>query len=78
MSMYNLFEYSHNYAKTSAGLWQHCRDEPSDNDITDSRSFRFKSSITDNTNNVGIANVKIVVPLKCVRVFFGEFLKCYY
>ena len=74
MLMYNLFECSHNYAKKSAGLCQHCRDEPSDDDITDSRLFRF----TDNTNNVGTANVKIVVPLKCLRVFFGELLKCYY
>ena len=60
--------------KKSAGLWQHCRDEPSDDDITDSKSFRF----TDNTNNVGITNIKIVVPLKCLRVVFGELLKCYY
>ena len=33
--MYNLIEYSDNYAKTSGILWQYSRDEP-DNDITDS------------------------------------------
>ena len=52
-----------NYAKISASLWQYCGDEPNDN-IIDSKSFKVKSSITDNTNNSGIANVKIVVPVK--------------
>ena len=28
MPMYNLIEYSDNYAKTSASLWQYYRDEP--------------------------------------------------
>ena len=31
MSMYNLIEYSDNYAKTSGSLWQYFRDEPDDN-----------------------------------------------
>ena len=31
MPMYNLIEYSDNYAKTSASLWQYFRDEPDDN-----------------------------------------------
>ena len=31
MPMYNLIEYSDNYAKTSGSLWQHYRDEPNDN-----------------------------------------------
>ena len=30
--MYNLIEYSDNYAKTSGSLWQYFRDEPDDND----------------------------------------------
>ena len=38
-------------------------------DITDSKWFKFKSSITDNTNNNGMANVKILVPLKCLSNF---------
>ena len=63
MPMYNVLEYSENYAKTSASLRQCCRDKPDDN-ITDSKSFKFKSSITDNSNSAGIANVKIVFPLK--------------
>ena len=57
--MYNSIEYSKNYAKTLASLWQYCRDEP-DGNITDSKSFEFKSIITDNTNNAGISNVKIL------------------
>ena len=28
MPMYNLIEYSDNYLKTSASLWQYYRDEP--------------------------------------------------
>ena len=31
MPMYNLIEYSDNYAKTSRSLWQYYRDEPNDN-----------------------------------------------
>ena len=41
-----------------------------DDDITDSKWFKFKSSITDNTNNTGMANVKILVPLKCLSNFW--------
>ena len=69
MPIYNLLEYSENYAKTLASLWQYCRDEPDDN-IADSKSFKFKSSITNNTNNAGIANVKIIVPLKHLSNFW--------
>ena len=63
MLMYNLLEYSRNYAKTSASLQQYCKDEQ-DRNITDSKSLKFKSSITNDTNNTGIANVKIAVLLK--------------
>ena len=69
MPMYNLLEYSDNYAKTSVSIWQYCRDEP-DDDITDSKPFKFTSSITNNTNNDGVANVKIVVPLKYLSNFW--------
>ena len=31
MPMYNLIEYSDNYAKTSGSLWQYYRDEPNNN-----------------------------------------------
>ena len=72
MPMYNLLGYNENYAKTSASLWQYCRDEPDDN-ITDSKLFKFKSIITDNTNSAGIPNVKIVVPLKYLSNFWRTF-----
>ena len=51
---YNLIEYSDNYAKTSASLWQYCLDIPAvnnnviadftENNLTD--SFNFKVKIT--------------------------------
>ena len=31
MPMYNLNEYSDNYSKTSARLWQYYRNDPNDN-----------------------------------------------
>ena len=39
MPMYNLIEYSDNYAKTSGSLWQYFRDEPDDN-LADSESSK--------------------------------------
>ena len=32
MHMYNLIEYSDNYAKTTGRLWQYCKDIPARND----------------------------------------------
>ena len=46
--MYNLIEYSDNYAKTSRILWQYYRDEPNDN-LADSESFKSKIKITGRT-----------------------------
>ena len=66
MPMYNLLEYSKNYRKTTGSLWNYYRDEPKDpplNDddpptinynadpITNSESFKYKSSITGKTSN---------------------------
>ena len=50
MPMYNLIEYSDNYAKTSGSLWQYYRDEPNDN-LADSESFKSKIKITGKTRN---------------------------
>ena len=53
--MYNLLEYSKNYPKTSASLWNYYRDELTDetNDnngpnknVINSNSFKYKISIT--------------------------------
>ena len=48
--MYNLIEYNNDYLKTSGNLWQYCRNEPNDN-IANSKSFRFQTKITGNTFN---------------------------
>ena len=73
MPMYNLIEYSDNYAKTSGSLWQYCFDIPAsdnndaifdftENNLTD--SFNFKAKVTGQTGNDGTKNVEIMVPLK--------------
>ena len=64
MSMYNLLEYSKNYRNTTRRFWNYYRDEPNspplnDDDpptfnynadpITNSESFKCKSSITEKT-----------------------------
>ena len=61
MPMYNLLEYSKNYRKTAGSFWNYYRDEPNnpplnDDDpptvnynadpVTNSESFKYKSSIT--------------------------------
>ena len=68
--MYNLIEYSDNYAKTSGSLWQYHKDEPND-DITNFESFKFKARITGRTPAAGNAkSVEIVVPLKYLSNFW--------
>ena len=70
MSMYNLIEYSDNYSKTSASLWQYYKDEPNDN-LTDSGSFKFKIKITGNTPaDCNTKDVEIIVPLKYLSNFW--------
>ena len=69
MPMYNLLEFNHNYAKTSASLCQHCRDEPFNN-ITNSELFKVKSGLPNNTDNDGTVNVEIPVLLKYLSNFW--------
>ena len=52
MPMYNLFEYSKNYRKTTGNLWNYYRDELSNPLSSNSESFKYKTSITGNTYNV--------------------------
>ena len=52
--MYNLIEYSDNYAKTSGSLWQYCRDEPTGK----------------TPNNGNEKDVEIMVPLKYLSNFW--------
>ena len=78
--MQNLIEYSDNYSKISANLWQYCKDIPAINDngnifkfiganATD--SFNFKAKITD--DNGGTNNVEIMVPLDYLSNFWRTF-----
>ena len=70
MPMYNLIEYSDNYSKTSASLWQYYRDEPNDN-LGDSESFKSKIKITGKTPDNGNEKyVEIMVPLKYLSNFW--------
>ena len=79
MPMYNLIEYSDNYAKTTESLWQYCKDIPALNanddiiifaegNLTD--SFNFKLKITGRTGNNGTKDVEIMVPRKYLSNFW--------
>ena len=61
MSIYNLLEYSKNYRKTIALLYNYYRDELSDDaddnnfdniNVVNSNTFKYKNKITGNTYNV--------------------------
>ena len=68
--MYNLIEYSDNYARTSGSLWQSYRDEPNDN-VADFESFKSKIKVTGkNPNNDNEKDVEILVPLKYLSNFW--------
>ena len=77
--MYNLIEYSDNYAKTTGSSWQYCKDIPARNandeiivfdlnNVTD--SFNCKVKFTGQTGNNGRKNVEIMVPLKYLSNFW--------
>ena len=79
MPMYNLIEYSDNYAKSTGSLWQYCKDIPARNDndeiiifdvnnVTD--SFNLKVKFTGQTGNGGTENVEIMVPRKYLSNFW--------
>ena len=79
MPMYNLIEYSDNYAKTPGSLWQYCQDIAARNnndEITEftagspTDSFNFKAKITGRTRDDGTKNVEIMVPLKYLSNFW--------
>ena len=79
MPMYNLIEYSDNYAKTTGSLWQYCKDIPArnnNNEITEftlvntTDSFKFKAKITGQTEDDGTKDVEIMVPLKYLSNFW--------
>ena len=80
MPMYNVIEYSDNYAKTTGSLWQYCKDIPTQHNnnnliavfaeanLTD--SFNFKVKFTGQTGNDGTKGVEIMVPLKYLSNFW--------
>ena len=79
MPMYNLIEYSDNYAKTTGSLWKYSKDVPARNDnneimvftrnnLTD--SFNFKVKFTGQTKNNGTKDVEIMVLLKYLSNFW--------
>ena len=63
MSMYNLIEYSKNYARISRDLWQYYRDDPND-DITVSDKID-RTSAAGNTKDV-----ETTVPLPYLTNFW--------
>ena len=65
MPMYNLLEYTKNYKKTS--LWNYYRDEQSNPLSSSSESFKYKTSITGNTYNVGMMKM-VVKQTKLVKM----------
>ena len=82
MPMYNLLEYSKNYKKTTGSLWNYYRDESSNPLSSNSESFKYKTSITKNTYNVGDLEegcdgnnvdkneTEVVIPLKHLSSFW--------
>ena len=78
--MYNLIEYSDNYAKTTGSLWQYCKDISARNDANNAiiifaegnttDSFKFKAKITGQTGNDRTKDVEIMVPLKYLSNFW--------
>ena len=79
MPMYNLIEYSHNYAKTTGSLWQYCKDIPARNnnnetivfDVNNATdSFNFKVKLTGRTDDDGEKDVEIMVSLKYLSNFW--------
>ena len=53
MPMYNFLEYSKNYRKPTRSFWNYYRDKPSNPLCSYSESFKSKTIITENTNNLG-------------------------
>ena len=82
MPMYNLIEYSDNYADSSGSLYQFKRDEAPTNDgnllnvaLDNSTSFKYKVSILGKAddadgNDRSLKNIKLVVPLKYLSKLF--------
>ena len=77
-----MLEYSKNNKKTTGRLWNYYRHEPSNPLSSNSESFKYKTSITGNTYNVGAGEAgydankvgknetEVVIPLKHLSNFW--------
>ena len=81
MSVYNLLEYSDNYADSSKSLYQFKRDESPMNDdkipLNNSTSFKYKASLLGKAadvdgNDRSLKNTKTVIPLKYLSSSLGR------
>ena len=85
MPMYNLIEYSDDYADSSGSLYQFKRDESPMNDAENplnvasdnSTFFKYKASFLGKATDAdgddrSLKNTKIVVPLKYLSIFLGH------
>ena len=73
MPMYNLLEYSDNYQNSTGSFYPFKRDEPPDDNadvVNDTTSLVYKSKLISGTDDNNDNNVKLVVPLKYVSIFF--------
>ena len=80
--MYNLLEYSKNHSNTSGSLRNYYDDNGPNKNVINSKSFKYKTSITGSTYNVaatagdydankeGTNKVEIAVPLKQLSNFW--------
>ena len=81
MPIYNLLDYIKNNKKTTGSLQHYYRDKPS-NPLSNSESFKYKTSIAGNyfnigngeagydTNKVGKNETEVVIPLKHLSNFW--------
>ena len=75
--MYNLLGYSKIYGKTTGSLWNYYRDEPSNSLSSNSKSFKYKTSIAVKTpeDNDSLTKAKVLIPLKHLSNFWMEDIK---
>ena len=81
MPMYNLLEYSDNYADSSGSLWQFKRDEQNmtdarnlDNVTKDSSFCKYKSNLLKGLDSRDVANV-CLVECSCFLDYFWDNLE---
>ena len=68
-------EYKKKYRSTTGSLWNFYRDELDNDEIRDSKSFKYRTSVTGNTPNDSntITGAKIIITLKHMSDFRKSF-----